>query len=104
MHLKIENNLVIVIGFIIEKNISTKSGEYYKASFEYKGNWYESEARLNSNCTQENFFKKVYRRKVNILIDSTNPSNNIMLTDKNMYKKYNLEYPLFLDSIKNCNE
>lgn len=100
-----DKNLIIVKGKIERLVITTKGNDSWDIYFLYKNKLYKSGCPcVYKGCNSTCFDTQVKGKEISIAIDTTNPSNNVALSTKKEYAKYNLEYPLFLDSLQNCNE
>jgi|GEM_PF-3360508 len=101
----ISKNKTIVQAIIKNVYVSNRTSPIIDAEFYYKNIKYKSSTRIKGyDCTLENFYKRAFMRKIYVIFDSLNPNNNILITERSDYKKYNLPYPSYIDSLKNCNK
>ncbi len=102
---KIASNLAFSKGTIFSQRQMLKGRTGIEVFFYYNDIKYYAFNNIKGvDCDKENFQKKAYNRKIYVGFDSLNPRNNFLITTRKEYQKYKLEYPLFLDSLQDCNE
>ncbi len=101
----IDNNLTFALGTLSSQKSTLKNGVQIQAIFYYKNVRYIASNNIDGvNCSKDNFIKKAYQRRIFVAFDSLNPNNNFLVTTREEHSKYNLKYPLFLDSLQNCDD